>query len=187
MLQLQWRAGPGDSNMRRRDFIKAIVGSVLTCPHLARAQQNGRIRRIAALMPFTATDAQAQARNAAFLQGCNNWDGLLGAISKLTTAGPGAMWRHRFHDIRVRYWREVAGTAQASCHGLKTCGGHPGPLYRCRNRPVGAIQSVAPSSGVELNPINVDDAAEMERAIAAFAGASNSGMIVTGSARAVIN
>ena len=51
----------------------------------------------------------------------------------------------------------------------------------------GAIQSVAPSFGVELNPINVDDAAEMERAIAAFAGASNSGMIVTGSARAVIN
>jgi ABC-type uncharacterized transport system substrate-binding protein len=45
------------------------TSSVLTCPHLARAQQNGRIRRIAALMPFTATDAQAQARNAAFLQG----------------------------------------------------------------------------------------------------------------------
>src|SRR5262249_30531797 len=37
--------------------------------NLARAQQNGRIRRIAALMPFTASDAQAQARNAAFLQG----------------------------------------------------------------------------------------------------------------------
>jgi putative tryptophan/tyrosine transport system substrate-binding protein len=55
--------------MRRRDFIKGIVGSGLTCPHLARAQQNGRIRRIAALMPFTATDAQAQARNAAFVQG----------------------------------------------------------------------------------------------------------------------
>ena len=70
MLQLQMaRAGLGDSNMRRRDFIKAIVGSALTCPHLAQAQQNGRIRRIAALMPFTATDAQAQARNAAFLQG----------------------------------------------------------------------------------------------------------------------
>ena len=55
--------------MRRRDFIKAIVGSTVACPHLARAQQNGRMRRIAALMPFTATDAQAQARNAAFLQG----------------------------------------------------------------------------------------------------------------------
>src|SRR5262245_16453329 len=65
----KWRAGLGDSNMRRRDFIKAIVGSALTCPSAARAQQNGRIRRIAALMPFTASDAQAQARNAAFLQG----------------------------------------------------------------------------------------------------------------------
>jgi putative ABC transport system substrate-binding protein len=32
----------------------------------------------------------------------------------------------------------------------------------------GAIQSVAPSLGLELNPISVDDAAEMERAIAAF-------------------
>src|SRR5262245_65924147 len=55
--------------MRRRDFIKAIVGSAFACPHLALAQQNSRIRRIAALMPFAATDAQAQARNAAFLQG----------------------------------------------------------------------------------------------------------------------
>ena len=63
------RAGLGDSYMRRRDFIKAIVGSVVTSPLLAQAQQNGRLRRIAALMPFTATDAQAQARNAAFLQG----------------------------------------------------------------------------------------------------------------------
>ena len=51
----------------------------------------------------------------------------------------------------------------------------------------GAIQSVAPSFGVELTPINVDDAVQLERAIAAFAKASNGGMIVTGSARAVIN
>ena len=55
--------------MRRRAFIKAVVGSALTYPHIARAQQNGRMRRIAVLMPFTATDAQAQTRNAAFLQG----------------------------------------------------------------------------------------------------------------------
>jgi putative ABC transport system substrate-binding protein len=51
----------------------------------------------------------------------------------------------------------------------------------------GAIQSVAPSFGVELTPINVNDAAELERAIAAFAGVSNGGMIVTGSGRAVSN
>ena len=33
----------------------------------------------------------------------------------------------------------------------------------------GAIQSVAPSFGVELSPVNVGDAAEIERAVAAFA------------------
>ena len=33
----------------------------------------------------------------------------------------------------------------------------------------GAIQAVAPSLGVEVNPVNVRDASEIERAVAAFA------------------
>ncbi len=45
-----------------------------------------------------------------------------------------------------------------------------------------AIQSVAPSVGVELTPMNVRDASEIERAIAAFASTPNGGLIVTGSA-----
>ena len=45
-----------------------------------------------------------------------------------------------------------------------------------------AIQSVAPSLGVELNPVNVRDAGEIERAVTAFARSSNGGLIVTGSA-----
>jgi putative ABC transport system substrate-binding protein len=45
-----------------------------------------------------------------------------------------------------------------------------------------AIQSAAPSLGVELTPMNVRDASEMERAISAFARTPNSGLIVTGSA-----
>jgi putative ABC transport system substrate-binding protein len=51
----------------------------------------------------------------------------------------------------------------------------------------GAIQSVAPSLGVELSPINVRDAGELERAVAAFARASNSGLIVTGSALSLLH
>jgi putative ABC transport system substrate-binding protein len=43
----------------------------------------------------------------------------------------------------------------------------------------GAIQSVAPSLGVELRPIDVRDADEIERAVTAFAGVSNGGLIVT--------
>jgi putative ABC transport system substrate-binding protein len=45
-----------------------------------------------------------------------------------------------------------------------------------------AIQMAAPSFGVELSPINVHDAVEIERAVTAFARSGNSGMIVTTSA-----
>jgi putative tryptophan/tyrosine transport system substrate-binding protein len=41
----------------------------------------------------------------------------------------------------------------------------------------GGIQSVAPSLGVELRPINTGDAGEIERAVAAFAGKPNGGLI----------
>ena len=43
----------------------------------------------------------------------------------------------------------------------------------------GAIQSVAPSFGVELSPFNVRDAAEIERAVADFARLPNGCLIVT--------
>jgi putative ABC transport system substrate-binding protein len=46
----------------------------------------------------------------------------------------------------------------------------------------GAIQSVAPLLGIEVNPISVRDASEIERAVAAFAVSGNGGLIVTGSA-----
>jgi putative ABC transport system substrate-binding protein len=46
----------------------------------------------------------------------------------------------------------------------------------------GAIQTVAPSLGVEVNPVNVRDAGEIERAVAAFVRSSNGGLIVTASA-----
>jgi ABC-type uncharacterized transport system substrate-binding protein len=50
----------------------------------------------------------------------------------------------------------------------------------------GAIQALAPSLGVELRPVDVRDAGEIERALAAFAQGSDSGMIVIGSPRAAM-
>jgi putative ABC transport system substrate-binding protein len=44
------------------------------------------------------------------------------------------------------------------------------------------IQAVAPSLGVEVTPVNLRDAPEIERAVANFARTSNGGLIVTGSA-----
>jgi ABC-type uncharacterized transport system substrate-binding protein len=45
----------------------------------------------------------------------------------------------------------------------------------------GAVQIVAPSLGVELSPVDVRDAGEIERAVAAFASGLNGGLIVTAS------
>jgi putative ABC transport system substrate-binding protein len=49
------------------------------------------------------------------------------------------------------------------------------------------IQSVAPSLGVEVSPINVRDAGEIERAVAAFARSPNGGLIVTSGAGSVLH
>jgi len=43
---------------------------------------------------------------------------------------------------------------------------------------LGAIQSVAPSLGIDISPIGIRDAAEIEHGIVAFAGGSNNGVIV---------
>ncbi|MGO9686742.1 MAG: ABC transporter substrate-binding protein [Beijerinckiaceae bacterium] len=51
----------------------------------------------------------------------------------------------------------------------------------------GAIQAVAPSLGVEVIPVNVRDAGEIEHAVTVFAGSSNGGLIVTASALAVVH
>jgi putative ABC transport system substrate-binding protein len=44
-----------------------------------------------------------------------------------------------------------------------------------------ALQTAAPSFGGEVVPISLNDAHELERAIAKFAGSANGGMIVTSS------
>ncbi len=48
----------------------------------------------------------------------------------------------------------------------------------------GVIQAVAPSLRMEVNPVNVRDAGEIERAVAAFARSSNGGLIVPASGSA---
>ena len=51
----------------------------------------------------------------------------------------------------------------------------------------GAVQAVAPSLGVELSPVDVRDAGEIERAVTAFARTSNGGLIVTASALGTVH
>jgi ABC-type uncharacterized transport system substrate-binding protein len=51
----------------------------------------------------------------------------------------------------------------------------------------GVIQAVAPSLRVEVNPVNLRDAGEIERDVAVFARAPNGGLIVAGGAAATVH
>jgi hypothetical protein len=75
---------------------------------------------------------------------------------------------------RDRAQRGASGSPSRSRHN----GGH---------RPVRCHQSVAPSLGFELSPVNVRDPGEIERGITAFARSSNGGLIVTASALASVH
>jgi len=199
-------------------------------------------------MPFTATDSQAQARNAAFLQGLQqlgwtvgrniqidyrwsggNIDDTRKYASELVALAPDLIFAPGTSAVApllqvtrsipvvftivadpvgsgfVNSLSRPAGNAtgfmlfeygigakwleilKQLITGLKRVAVIRDPYIVAGIGQWGAIQSVAPSFGVELTAINVDDAAELERAIATFAGIPNGGMIVTGSYRAVMN
>jgi hypothetical protein len=57
------------SGMARREFVALLGGVVVACPMTTRAQQPERMRRIGALMDTDESNAEGQARIAAFRQG----------------------------------------------------------------------------------------------------------------------
>jgi len=69
--------------MRRRDFIKGIVGSATAWPLTARAQQGEYVRRIGALMNIGADDPQAPALVGAFSQGLAEAGWIIGRNARI--------------------------------------------------------------------------------------------------------
>jgi putative tryptophan/tyrosine transport system substrate-binding protein len=63
--------------VNRREFI-TLAGSAVGWPLAARAQQSGRVKRIGALMNFSASDPQSRARVAAFENGLENLGWIIG-------------------------------------------------------------------------------------------------------------
>ena len=86
--------------------------------------------------------------------------------------GIGAKWLELLKEIAPSV------TRAASSSGFR---------HRRWDGPIRRLQSVAPSFGVELSPVNVRDAGEIERVVSAFARSSNGGLIVTASPLALLH
>jgi putative ABC transport system substrate-binding protein len=71
--------------------------------------------------------------------------------------------------------------------GVKRVGVIRDPTLAVGAGQFGAMQSVAPSLGVELSPLQVRDNTEIERTVTAFARTPGGGIIVTGSALAIVH
>ena len=75
--------------MRRREFITLLGGTVMAWPLAAHAQQAERVRRIGVLMPFTANDPEAQARNVVFEQSLRQLGWTVGRDLQIEHRSPG--------------------------------------------------------------------------------------------------
>ena len=75
--------------MRRREFITLLGGTVMAWPLAAHAQQAERVRRIGVLMPFTANDPEAQARNVVFEQSLRQLGWTVGRDLQIDYRSPG--------------------------------------------------------------------------------------------------
>src|SRR6516164_2918375 len=233
--------------MKRCNFI-ALLGGALTWPSAARAQQSTRMRRVGALMPFAASDPQAQERNAAFLQGLQQLGWTVGQNIQIDYR-----WSGGSEDATQKYAAELVSLAPDVIFASGSAAA--GPLRRATRTlpivftnvidPVGsgfieslarpggnitgftpyeysigakwlellkeiapnvtraavlrdptistglglwaAIQSVSRVVAIEVSPVNMSDAGEIERSLAAFARSPNGGLIMTGSGLAVVH
>jgi ABC-type uncharacterized transport system substrate-binding protein len=225
--------------MKRRAFI-TLLGGAAVWPLAARAQQPQRMRRIGVLTPLAADDAEAQARNAAFLQGLSQLGWTVGQNLRIDYR-----WRALDRESARKYAAElvalapdvilVNGSTMLSAleqvsrtipvvfvqitdpvgagfvESLARPGGNatgftpyefgtsgkylellkeiaPGvtraavlrdPASSTGLGQFAAIQSVAPSLGMELTAIGVRDAGEIERGVTAFARRPGVGLILT--------
>ena len=232
-------------DMKRRDFI-TLFGSAAAWPLTARAQQRERMRRIGALMAYTANDPQAQIRNAAFLQGLQQLGWIVGQSVRIDYRWSGGNIEdtRRYAAELVALAPDVILTSGAAIEPLRRATrtvpivfvlvpdpvgagfvdslARPGgnvtgfanfdygigakwlallkeiapnttraavlrdPALRAGMGQWGAIQSASPSVAIEVSPISLVEAGEMESALTAFARNPNGGLIVTGSALTVV-
>ena len=225
--------------IRRRQLLAALGGAAAAWPLAARAQQADRRRRVGVLVNLPADDPQAQARNAAFLQGlqelgwtvgrnlridhrwgAGNADNVRKFAAELVALAPDVILApgtstlepllQATRAIPIVFVHTADPVGGGFVESLARPGGNatgfinmeysisgkwlellkqlaPGvarvavlrdPTLTSSTAQFAAIQAVAPSLGVEVSPVNVRNASEIERGVAALARSANGGLIV---------
>jgi putative ABC transport system substrate-binding protein len=168
-VRIEYRWGAGDAELFRRhaselvalapDVILASGGAVV--PSLLQATRTVPIVFTGTPDPVGAGFVESLARPGGNATGFTPWE-----------YGIGAKWLELLKEIAPGTTRAAVIRDPAIATGVGMWG---------------AIQTAAPSLGVELRPLGVRDAGEIERAITAFAGSPNGGLIVTGSTLASVH
>ena len=191
--------------LQRRELIALLGGAALAWPLAARAQESVRPRRVGVLMHAAANETDAQARLAAFVGGLQAAGWEIGRDLHVNTRwsrGDAARLSADASElIRLRPDAVVAG-AGATTKALQLAsrkvpivfaegidpigGGCVESLARPGGNTTGFIatvlQATAQALGVELKPVTLADAGEIERALAAYARDPDCGLVVTASA-----
>src|SRR6516165_6402842 len=158
--------------MRRRDFIKAIVGSPVAWPLAARAQQLDQMRLIGVLMGYTESDRAAQSWLAAFRGGLTKLGWTEGSNLRIELrwsandpAGTlGGKWVGLLKEIAPRTLRMALLFNPATAVPLQYS--------------LPSIQAAAFSLAVQVNAAPVHAKDEIEGVIAAQGGDPGGGLLV---------
>jgi putative tryptophan/tyrosine transport system substrate-binding protein len=105
-----------------------------------------------------------------------------GFVDSLARPGGNATGFTSFEYGMLGKWLELL---KQTIPGLKRVAVIRDPTVATGIGQFGAIQSIAPSLGLQLSPVGVRDASEIEGAIISFARTGDGGLIVTGSAAAM--
>jgi putative ABC transport system substrate-binding protein len=107
-----------------------------------------------------------------------------GLVESLSRPGTNATGLTLFEYGLAAKWLELL---KQIAPGIKRAGVLRDPAQLTAGGQLGGIQAVAPSLGIEAIPLDVREAAAIERSIAAFAGQPNGGLIVLASFLAYVH
>jgi putative ABC transport system substrate-binding protein len=164
-IDYRWGANDPDRGRRYADELIALTPDIILASGTLSATPLQRITRTLPIVFVNVTDPVG-----------------LGLVASLARPGGNATGFMLFEYSLSGKWLELLKelAPRVARAGVLRDSNSPGGIGQ-----YAAIQAVAPSIGLEANPIEVRDANEIERAIAAFAGSANGGLIVTSSALAV--